>query len=127
MSSIQETFSCFVSLTDIEYPEEIDLSLIGCYVSHNSDLLDVLVLSDSEQKLKIKKLKPNDLLRFEVKLLGTKQKFLGSVSFIAEKLLAIEPGEAWSQLLPLFHTDGENNDESDEYQRDFGEIKIVPP
>lgn len=127
MSNIEETFSCFVNLADVDYPEDIDLGLIGCYVSHNSDLLDVLVLSDSDQKLKIKKIKDNDYLRFEVKLLGTKQKFLGSVSFIAEKLKDIEPGESWSQLLPLFRTNGEDNDESDEYQRPFGEVKVVPP
>ena len=82
------------------------------------------MLSDSEQKLKIRGITPEDVLRFEVKLLGTKQQFLGSVSFTSEKLLAIEPGENWSQLFPLFTEEGEENDE---YQREFGEAKIVPP
>lgn len=124
MSQAPQKFSCLVNLSGIEYPEEIDLGLVGCYVYHKNDLLDVLVLSDSEQKLKIRGITPEDVLRFEVKLLGTKQQFLGSVSFTSEKLLAIEPGENWSQLFPLFTEEGEGNDE---YQREFGEAKIVPP
>lgn len=85
-------------------------------------MLDVLVLSDAEQKLQIKNISDKDKLRFECKLLGTKQQFLGSVSFAAAKLRPIAPGESWSQLLPLF---GEG--ESDEYRRDFGDVKVVPP
>lgn len=122
MSHETATFSAFVSLSGIEYPEEIDLGLVGCYVYHQGELLDVLVLSDSEQKLRMKNLTPDDSLRFECKLLGTNQRFLGSVSIIAEKLLAISPGEDWSQLFPLF-----DEGEQDEFQRDFGDIKVVPP
>lgn len=122
MSSQNDTFSSLVSLSGIEYPQEIDLGLVGCYVYHNGELLDVLVLSDAEQKLRMKNLNPIDLLRFECKLLGTKQKFLGSVSFNAEKLLAIAPNESWSQLFPLF-----DEGDVDEYKRDFGDIKVVPP
>lgn len=102
MTQSTETFSCLVNLAGIEYTEDIDLSLVGCYVYQHSELLDVLVLSDDDQKLKIKNINPQDSLRFECKLLGTHQRFLGSVSFKAEKLLAIEPGESWTQLFPLF-------------------------
>lgn len=122
MSQKNTTFSSLVSLSGIEYPEEIDLGLVGCYVYQQSELLDVLVLSDSDQKIKMKNLAPSTQLRFECKLLGSEQKYLGSVSFVAEKLLAIAPGESWSQLFPLFE-----KGEEDEYQRDFGDIKVVPP
>lgn len=86
MSNIKSTFSSLVSLSGIEYPEEIDLGLVGCYVYQQDDLLDVLVLSDSDQKVRLKNLASSDLLRFECKLLGTEQRLLGSVSFVAEKL-----------------------------------------
>ena len=122
MSQTQEKFNCLVNLAGIEYPEEIDLGLVGCYVYHEKDLLDVLVLSDAEQKLKIKNISTKDVLRFECKLLGTKQQFLGSVSFTADKLLAIEPDQSWSQLFPLF---GEG--EADECRKPFGDVKVVPP
>lgn len=122
MAQTSERFSCLVNLAGIEYNEEIDLGLVGCYVYHHSDLLDVLVLSDEDQKLKIKNIDTKDKLRFECKLLGTNQQFLGSVSFKAEKLLAIAPGESWTQLLPIF-----DEGDDDEYKRDFGDIKVIPP
>lgn len=122
MSQSNSTFTSLVSLSGIEYPEEIELGLVGCYVYQQTELLDVLVLSDADQKLKITNLTQDDLLRFECKLLGTQQRFLGSVSFTAEKLLMIAPGESWSQLLPLF-----DEGEDDEYKRDFGDVKVVPP
>lgn len=122
MSQTIEKFNCLVNLAGIEYPEEIDLGLVGCYVYHEKDLLDVLVLSDAEQKLKIKNITTKDVLRFECKLLGTKQQFLGSVSFTADKLLAIEPEQSWSQLFPLF---GEG--EQDECRKPFGDVKVAPP
>jgi chromosome segregation ATPase len=122
MTQNSETFNCLVNLAGIEYPEEIDLGLVGCYVYHETELLDVLVLSDTEQKLKIKNISTKDVLRFECKLLGTKQQFLGRVSFTADKLLAIEPEQSWSQLFPLF-----GEDEEDECRKPFGDVKVVPP
>lgn len=122
MSNKSQRFSTYVSLSGIEYPEEIDLGLVGCYSYHNSELIDVLVLSDTDQKLLVKNISQKDYLRFECKLLGTKQRFLGSVSFKAEKLLAIAPGESWSQLFPLFE-----EGEPDECKKDFGEVKVAPP
>ena len=122
MAQSSETFNCLVNLAGIEYPEKIDLGLVGCYVYHETELLDVLVLSDTEQKLKIKNISTKDVLRFECKLLGTKQQFLGGVSFTADKLLAIEPEQSWSQLFPLF-----GEDEADECHKPFGDVKVIPP
>ena len=65
MSQEITSFSAYVSLSGIEYPEEIDLGLVGCYAYHKGELLDVIVLSDAEQRLKMKNLHPDDLLRFE--------------------------------------------------------------
>jgi hypothetical protein len=59
-------------------------------VYHKKDLLDVVVLSKEDQKLKIKNMRGKDVLRFECKLLGKEQQFLGSVSFTADKLLDID-------------------------------------
>lgn len=98
------------------------MGLVGCYVYHKGELLDVLVLSDAEQRLKVKNIEPKDKLRFECKLLGTKQQFLGSVSFSADKLLALSFDESWSQPFPLF---GEG--EPDESHRAFGDTQLAPP
>jgi chromosome segregation ATPase len=91
-------------------------------VYHKGELLDVLVLSDAEQRLKIKNIELKDKIRFECKLLGTKQQFLGSVSFSADKLLALSFDESWSQPFPLF---GEG--EPDESHRAFGDAQVAPP
>ena len=122
MSISKEKFSFFVGLDDIEYTRDIDFDLVGCYVYHMGELIDVLVLSDEDQRLKIKNISPKDKLRFECKLLGSHQKFLGSVSISAGQLLALPPGQSWSQQLPLF---GEG--EPDESHAAFGDAEVGPP
>lgn len=72
--------------------------------------------------MKIKNISPKDKLRFECKLLGSHQQFLGSVSISAGQLLTLPPGQNWSQQLPLF---GEG--ESDESHDAFGDAEAGPP
>ena len=65
---------------DLELEEKIDKSGIGCYVSLGKRLLDVLVLSDIEQKLKIHLADPEDRLQVIVKFLGNDERKLGTPS-----------------------------------------------
>lgn len=120
MSQRIENFNCFVNLSGTECPKDIDLGLVRCYAYHQKDLLDVLVLSDADQKLKMKNIAAKDVLRFECKLQGKKQLFSGSVSSTADKILAMGPSQSWSQSIQLFK-DGE----TDKNRKSAGDAKIV--
>ena len=69
-----------LDVLDIEMEREIDKSGIGCYISKDNKLLDVLIIADIEQKLKISLGDPEDVIKIVVKHLGANDKTIGSVS-----------------------------------------------
>ena len=79
-----------LDVLDIEMEREIDKAGVGCYISKDNKLLDVLIIADIEQKLKISPSDPDDVLKIVVKHLGANEKTIGSVSLPAELLMNIE-------------------------------------
>jgi hypothetical protein len=112
----------------LDIPEDIDKSTIGCYVSLGKRLLDVLVLTDLEQKLKIHIVNPKEDLQIIVKWLGNDEKkigkfinnLLGSVSFSSKLFIDVEEGKTYKKWVTLFDLldddlyDGEFAEEDDE-------------
>jgi hypothetical protein len=57
----------------------IEKSSIGCYVSHNGKLLDVMLLSELEQRLKLYFQDKSQLIQIIVKQLGQDEKKFGKI------------------------------------------------
>ena len=84
-------------------------------------LLDVLVLGDLEQKLRVSLSKPADSIQIIIKFLGKDERKLGSVSLPARMFLESQPNRTYKHWVTILdHLDddefdgelGENDDES---------------
>ena len=116
MSSNFPTNALTFDVVDIQLEERVDRNAIGCYVSVGKRLLDVLVLGDLEQKLRVALSKPADSIQIIIKFLGKDERKLGSVSLPARLFLEGPPNRTYKHWVTIFdHLD------DDEFDGELGE------
>lgn len=94
----------FLQVSDIEFEPDMNITKeqIGVYVHLDSKLIDVVVLGDTNSKLKIPLKESAQTLQFIVKSLGEADTFHGSISFPLKEYFLAMPNLSTSHWVTLF-------------------------